>query len=236
MMRVVLPPHLRILAQTGREVELEVRQATIAPCWTRGLLSMLRGTIRDQVTRKRRRLRPFAQRDPSHDPTAAATRSRAARSRYWGAIAGGKQLWPVPAVVSPQPGRANTALRVTYFVAGCTPAAAFLGRVGEPVDQPTTLCRPVLPSVTGIRLLIKKRPGQLAECIDGDDRSAFASVGQPKRLRRNCLISRPSGRSTCWLRCAEATNEHADGEDDRENLVGWCAPAQPHGHTDQRYT
>ena len=57
MIRVVLPPHLRTLAQVGSEVALEVER----PVTQRSVLDalesrypMLRGTIRDHVTRARR--------------------------------------------------------------------------------------------------------------------------------------------------------------------------------------
>jgi molybdopterin converting factor small subunit len=56
MIRVVLPAHLRTLARVDDEVMLEVRQAT-----QRSILDaleasypMLRGTIRDHVTHRRR--------------------------------------------------------------------------------------------------------------------------------------------------------------------------------------
>ncbi len=73
MIRVVLPAHLRTLAQASGEVILEVEgQAT-----QRSVLDaletrypMLRGTIRDHVTQQRRPfVRFFAcQEDLSHDP------------------------------------------------------------------------------------------------------------------------------------------------------------------------
>jgi molybdopterin synthase sulfur carrier subunit len=73
MIRVVLPAHLRILAQVDGEIELEVPgQAT-----QRSLIDavearypMLRGTIRDRVTDKRRAfVRFFAcEDDLSHLP------------------------------------------------------------------------------------------------------------------------------------------------------------------------
>jgi sulfur-carrier protein len=73
MIRVVLPPHLRTIAQTGSEVNLEVE----GPVTLRSVLDalesrypMLRGTIRDQATGKRRPfLRFFAcSEDLSHEP------------------------------------------------------------------------------------------------------------------------------------------------------------------------
>lgn len=73
MIRVTLPQHLRTLAKVGREVELEVA----APVTQRAVLDalearypMLRGTIRDQSTYKRRDfIRFFAcGEDWSHEP------------------------------------------------------------------------------------------------------------------------------------------------------------------------
>ena len=71
MIRIVLPFHLRNLAQVGGEVRLDVP----APVTLRAVLDtledhypMLRGTIRDQVTKERRAfLRFFAcEEDLSH--------------------------------------------------------------------------------------------------------------------------------------------------------------------------
>jgi sulfur-carrier protein len=73
MIRVVLPPHLRTLAHVGSEVQLEVA-GPVSPCSILDALEarypMLRGTIRDHVTLKRRpMLRYFAcGEDLSHDP------------------------------------------------------------------------------------------------------------------------------------------------------------------------
>ena len=73
MIRVVLPHHLRTLAQVRGDVELDV----YGPVTQRSVLDalearypMLRGTIRDQVTFQRRAfLRFFAsERDLSHEP------------------------------------------------------------------------------------------------------------------------------------------------------------------------
>jgi hypothetical protein len=95
---VELPAHLRTLAKVGREVEVEVGEATL-----RGVVEaleaaypMLRGTLRDQVTLVRRPfVRFFAcERDLSHQasdevlPDAVA--SGAEPFLIVGAIAGGR--------------------------------------------------------------------------------------------------------------------------------------------------
>jgi hypothetical protein len=98
MIRVILPPHLRTLAHVGSEVQLEVPP----PVSVRSILDaleasypMLRGTIRDHVTGKRRpMLRFFACEEdlsleppdtPLPEPVASGTEP------FWivGAIAGG---------------------------------------------------------------------------------------------------------------------------------------------------
>jgi hypothetical protein len=73
MIRVVLPPHLRNLANVGREVALEVqgqvtRESVLDALEAR--YPVLRGMIRDQTTRQRRALvRYFAcEQDLSLDP------------------------------------------------------------------------------------------------------------------------------------------------------------------------
>ena len=98
MIRVILPHHLRTLAQVRGEVELDVR----GPATQRSVLDaletrypMLRGTIRDQVTEQRRPfLRFFAcEEDLSHEPPDAplpdAVASGAEPLVVLGAIAGG---------------------------------------------------------------------------------------------------------------------------------------------------
>jgi hypothetical protein len=98
MIRVVLPYHLRTLAQVDGEVKLEVE----GPVTQRSVLDalearhpVLRGTIRDQVTRKRRPfLRFFAcKEDLSHElpdaPLPDAVASGAEPFLVVGAIAGG---------------------------------------------------------------------------------------------------------------------------------------------------
>jgi molybdopterin synthase sulfur carrier subunit len=98
MIRVELPFHLRTLARVGNEVELNVQ----APVTQRSILDaieagypMLRGTIREHVTFKRR---PFVRffacgQDLSHeDPDAALPQAVASGAEAFlivGAIAGG---------------------------------------------------------------------------------------------------------------------------------------------------
>jgi hypothetical protein len=98
MIRVVLPYHLRTLAQAGSEVELDVQ----GPVTQRSILDalesrypMLRGTIRDHGTLKRRpMLRFFAcEEDLSHESPDAPLPNAVASGKepFWiiGAIAGG---------------------------------------------------------------------------------------------------------------------------------------------------
>ena len=98
MIRVVLPTHLRTLAQVHGEVNLEVT----VPVTQRSVLDaleelypMLRGTIRDQVTQQRRPyVRFFAcEQDLSHEspdaPLPDAVATGAEPFLLVGAIAGG---------------------------------------------------------------------------------------------------------------------------------------------------
>ncbi len=97
MIRVVLPPNLRVLALVSGEVHVEVEATT-----TRGVLDaiearypMLRGTIRDRVTHRRRPfVRFFAcERDLSHEapdaPLPDAVASGEEPLLIVGAMAGG---------------------------------------------------------------------------------------------------------------------------------------------------
>ena len=73
MIRVILPAHLRTLARVDGEVKVEVAGPVTVGAVLDALEAtypMLRGTIRDQVTRQRRAfLRFFAcEEDFSHDP------------------------------------------------------------------------------------------------------------------------------------------------------------------------
>lgn len=98
MIRVVLPQHLRTLAQVDGEVELQVE----GPATQRSVLDalearypVLRGTIRDHMTQKRRPfLRFFAcEQDLSHEPPDAPLPEAVAMGAepflVVGAIAGG---------------------------------------------------------------------------------------------------------------------------------------------------
>jgi sulfur-carrier protein len=73
MIRVILPAHLRTLARVDGEVKIDVAGPVTMGAVLDALEAaypMLRGTIRDQVTRQRRAfLRFFAcEQDLSHDP------------------------------------------------------------------------------------------------------------------------------------------------------------------------
>jgi sulfur-carrier protein len=98
MIRVILPYHLRTLAQVGAEVQLEVE----TPITQRSVLDalearypMLCGTIRDHVTKERRPMLRFwaCNEDISHDspdaPLPDAIASGAEPFFIVGAIAGG---------------------------------------------------------------------------------------------------------------------------------------------------
>ncbi len=98
MIRVILPHHLRTLAHAGAEVQLEVEGAVMLRAVLDALeerYPMLRGTIRDQVTKERRPfLRVFAcEQDLSHEPADAALPDAVVSGReplvVLGAIAGG---------------------------------------------------------------------------------------------------------------------------------------------------
>jgi hypothetical protein len=72
MIRVYLPAHLRSLAKTGREVELSVSDPVTPRTIVDALEAaypVLRGTIRDHVTQKRRAMVRFfvCEQDISHD-------------------------------------------------------------------------------------------------------------------------------------------------------------------------
>ena len=98
MIRVVLPSNLRTLAGTGKEVELEVAgQATQLSVLDalEARYPALRGTIRDQATKRRRpMLRFFAcEQDLSEEPPDAPLPDAVASGKepfiIIGAIAGG---------------------------------------------------------------------------------------------------------------------------------------------------
>lgn len=98
MIRVVLPPPLRILAQTEAEISLDVE----GPVTQRAVLDaverrypVLRGTLRDHVTQRRRPLVRFfaCEEDLSSEPPDAPLPEPVAKGQepflVIGAIAGG---------------------------------------------------------------------------------------------------------------------------------------------------
>jgi len=98
MIRVVLPPHLRTLARVDGEVMVDVpgtvTQMAVLDA-VEASYPMLRGTIRDRVTKKRRALvRYFAcEEDLSHEPPDAPLPPEVAAGKepflVIGAMAGG---------------------------------------------------------------------------------------------------------------------------------------------------
>jgi len=98
MIRVVLPPHLRTLAHASSEVKLEVAEPVTQRTALDALEAsypMLRGTIRDHITKKRRAfVRFFAcGEDLSHElpdaPLPHAVATGAEPFVILGALAGG---------------------------------------------------------------------------------------------------------------------------------------------------
>lgn len=98
MIRVVLPPPLRLLAHTGPEITVEV----VEPVTQRSVLDaverrypMLKGTLRDQDTQRRRPLVRFfaCEEDLSNEPPDAPLPNEVAAGKepllVIGAIAGG---------------------------------------------------------------------------------------------------------------------------------------------------
>jgi hypothetical protein len=98
MIRVVLPHHLRTLARVGDEVELEVNGSATVQSVLDALETkypMLRGTVRDYGTQKRRPMVRFfvCGEDVSHDPPDSALPEAIVKGEepfiIMGAIAGG---------------------------------------------------------------------------------------------------------------------------------------------------
>lgn len=98
MIRVKLPPHLRMLARADREIQVtidgEVTQRSVIDA-VEAAYPMLRGTIRDHQTKQRRPMVRFfvSERDLSHEPLDAPLPDEVVRGKepFWilGAIAGG---------------------------------------------------------------------------------------------------------------------------------------------------
>jgi molybdopterin synthase sulfur carrier subunit len=98
MIRVVLPGHLRTLAGSGKEVELDVKPPITQESVLDALEAAypaLRGTIRDHQTKQRRPLVRFfaCKQDLSHEPIDAALPEEVVNGRepymIVGAMAGG---------------------------------------------------------------------------------------------------------------------------------------------------
>ena len=98
MIRVILPHHLRTLARVGSEVELELNGAVTPRAILDALeerYPVLRGTMRDHVSRKRRPLVRFfaCGEDISHEPMDSPLPDAAVKGTepffIMGAIAGG---------------------------------------------------------------------------------------------------------------------------------------------------
>ena len=98
MIRVVLPTHLQRLADVGREIEVQVEGLPTLDSLLEALEAqypMLRGTIRDHVTKQRRPfIRFFAcgedwSHEPPESPLPAAVVRGAEPLRVVGALAGG---------------------------------------------------------------------------------------------------------------------------------------------------
>jgi hypothetical protein len=98
MIRVVLPAHLRNLAQAHGEVSIDVQEPVTQGSILDALeekYPVLRGTIRDHVTRQRRPFLRFfvCEEDVSHEPPDAALPEAVAKGAepfyIVGAIAGG---------------------------------------------------------------------------------------------------------------------------------------------------
>jgi sulfur-carrier protein len=98
MIRVVLPHHLRTLARVGAEVQLEIDGPATPSAILDALEArypMLKGTIRDYTTQKRRPLLRFyaCGEDISFAPADAPLPDAVAKGHepflIWGAVAGG---------------------------------------------------------------------------------------------------------------------------------------------------
>ena len=98
MIRVTLPHHLRTLARVGDEVQLELNGSATVKSVLDALESrypMLRGTIRDHGTQKRRPMVRFfvCGEDVSHDPADTVLPEAISKGEepfiIMGAIAGG---------------------------------------------------------------------------------------------------------------------------------------------------
>ncbi len=98
LIRVVIPYHLQTLAKTGNELVLEVASPVTHSAVVEKIEStypMLRGTIRDHITKQRRPLLRYfvCSKDVSHEPPDTllpeAVLTGLEPFIIWGAVAGG---------------------------------------------------------------------------------------------------------------------------------------------------
>jgi sulfur-carrier protein len=98
VIRVVMPYHLQNLARVGPEVAIELEGLVTHSSLLDAIESaypMLRGTIRDHVTKKRRPLLRYfvCEQDVSHDPPETLIPDAVLKGTepfiIWGAVAGG---------------------------------------------------------------------------------------------------------------------------------------------------
>lgn len=98
LIRVMMPYHLQTLAKIGSEVSIEVDSPVTHASIVDAIelhYPMLRGTIRDHVTKQRRPLLRYfvCSKDVSHEPVETrvpdAVLSGAEPFIIWGAVAGG---------------------------------------------------------------------------------------------------------------------------------------------------
>ena len=96
--RILIPYHLQTLASVGHEISLEIASPVTHDSVIDAIEStypMLRGTIRDHVTKERRPLLRYfvCEKDVSHEPSESllpeAVLTGAEPFIIWGAIAGG---------------------------------------------------------------------------------------------------------------------------------------------------
>ena len=153
MIRVILPQHLQVLASAPREVTLDVP----APVTQRSVLDalesrfpMLKGTVREHVTQKRRPLVRFfaCQEDLSHEApdTPLPDKVASGEEPYFiiGAIAGGSVLESEHHIMTSDPKPVSKKLLWTGRVLSAIPALMLLFSAAMKFAKP----KPVLEGFT----------------------------------------------------------------------------------------